>query len=222
MVEPEMAYVDLWGNLEVQEQFVSFVVQTTLEQRRNELKLLGRDLSHLERVQPPFPRIHYDQAVEMINRAAAAGLVVPPNDELVPAITWGDDFGAPQETYVASQFDRPVFVHHYPTDVKAFYMAQDPDRPETCRSADLLAPEGYGEIIGGGERSSDLAYLEAQIARHKLPHDAYEWYLDLRRYGSVPHGGFGMGIERCVSWICGLEHVRETIPYPRMLYRIYP
>ncbi len=222
MVEPEMAYVDLWGDLEVQEQFVSYIVQTTLEQRSNELKLLGRDLSHLERVQPPFPRIHYDQAVEMINRAAAAGVVIPPNDEPVPAITWGDDFGSPHETYVASQFDRPVFVHHYPTEVKAFYMAQEPDRPETCRSADLLAPEGYGEIIGGGERSGDLAFLEAQIERHKLPRDAYEWYLDLRRYGSVPHSGFGLGLERTVMWICGLSHIRETIPFPRLLGRIYP
>ncbi len=158
----------------------------------------------------------------MINRAAAAGLVVPPNDEPVPAITWGDDFGSPHETYVASQFDRPVFVHHYPTAVKAFYMAQEPDRPETCRSADLLAPEGYGEIIGGGERSGDLAFLEAQIERHNLPRDAYQWYLDLRRYGSVPHSGFGLGLERTVMWICGLSHIRETIPFPRLLGRIYP
>jgi len=222
MVEPEMAFVDLWGDLEIQEQFVSYVVQTTLERRRNELKLLGRDLTSLERVVPPFPRIHYDQAVEMINRAAEAGLVVPPNDEPVPAITWGDDFGAPHETYVASQFDRPVFVHHYPTEVKAFYMAQEPDRPETCRSADLLAPEGYGEIIGGGERSGDLAFLEAQIERQNLPRDAYQWYLDLRRYGSVPHSGFGLGLERTVMWICGLNHIRETIPFPRLLGRIYP
>ena len=222
MVEPEMAFVDLWGDLEIQEQFVSYVVQTTLERRRNELKLLGRDLTSLERVVPPFPRIHYDQAVEMINRAAEAGLVVPPSDEPVPAITWGDDFGAPHETYVASQFDRPVFVHHYPTEVKAFYMAQEPDRPETCRSADLLAPEGYGEIIGGGERSGDLAFLEAQIERQNLPRDAYQWYLDLRRYGSVPHSGFGLGLERTVMWICGLNHIRETIPFPRLLGRIYP
>jgi asparaginyl-tRNA synthetase len=222
MVEPEMAYVDLWQDLEIQEQFVSYIVQTTLAERRKELQLLGRDLAPLERVQPPFPRIHYDEAVEIINRAAEAGLVIPPNDEPVPAIIWGDDLGAPHETCIASQFDRPVFVHHYPTDVKAFYMAQDPDRPETCRSADLLAPEGYGEIIGGGERSSDLAYLEAQIARHKLPHDAYEWYLDLRRYGSVPHSGFGLGLERTIMWICGLSHIRETIPFPRLLGRIYP
>jgi len=222
MVEPEMAYVDLWGILEVQEQFVSYVVQTVLAKRSRELKLLGRDLTLLEKVVPPFPRVHYDQAVEMINRAAEAGVVVQPNDEPVPAIPWGEDFGAPHETYVASQFDRPVFVHHYPSAVKAFYMEPEPDRPETCRSADLLAPEGYGEIIGGGERASDLAYVEAQIARHDLPREAYEWYLDLRRYGSVPHSGFGLGLERTVMWICGLAHIRETIPFPRLLGRIYP
>ncbi len=222
MVEPEAAYVDLWQNMEIQEQFVSYIVQTTLRERRRELELLGRDLSHLERIEPPFPRLHYDEAVEMINRAAAAGVLVPPNDEPVPAIVWGDDFGAPHETYVAAQFDRPVFVHHYPTAAKAFYMAQEPDRPETCRSSDLLAPEGYGEIIGGGERSGDLAFLEAQIQRHNLPREAYEWYLDLRRYGSVPHSGFGLGLERTVMWICGLNHIRETIPFPRLLGRIYP
>ncbi len=222
MVEPEAAYVDLWENLEIQEQFVSYIVQTTLRERGNELELLGRDLSRLEKIEPPFPRIHYDDAVKMINEAAAAGTPVPPDDEPVPPIEWGDDFGAPHETFVAEQFERPVFVHHYPSAVKAFYMAQEPDRPETCRSADLLAPEGYGEIIGGGERSSDLAYLEAQIERHDLPRDAYEWYLDLRRYGSVPHSGFGLGIERTVMWICGLSHIRETIPFPRLLGRMYP
>ena len=222
MVEPEAAYVDLWQNMEIQEQFVSYIVQTTLRERRRELDLLGRDLGRLEKIEPPFPRIHYDEAVEMINRAAQAGERIPPDDELVPSIVWGDDFGAPHETYVAAQFEKPVFVHHYPTAVKAFYMAQEPDRPETCRSSDLLAPEGYGEIIGGGERSGDLAFLEAQIERHKLPHEAYEWYLDLRRYGSVPHSGFGLGLERTVMWICGLNHIRETIPFPRLLGRIYP
>jgi asparaginyl-tRNA synthetase len=222
MVEPEMAYVDLWGNLEVQEQFVSTIVQTVLRERRPELETLGRDVSRLEGIKPPFPRVHYDEAVDMINEAAAAGKRVPPGDEPVPAIVWGDDFGSPHETYVAAQFDRPVFVHHYPTQAKAFYMAQDPDRPEVCLSADLLAPEGYGEIIGGGERSSDLAYLERQIAHHGLPREAYEWYLDLRRFGSVPHSGFGLGIERAVMWICGLQHIRETIAFPRLLGRMYP
>jgi asparaginyl-tRNA synthetase len=222
MVEPEAAYVDLWENLEIQEQFVSYIVQTVLRERHPELELLGRDLSRLEKIEPPFPRIHYDEAVEMINHAAAEGLTVPPENEPVPALTWGDDFGAPHETYVAAQFDKPVFVHHYPTAVKAFYMAQELERPETCRSADLLAPEGYGEIIGGGERSGDLAFLERQIERHGLPREAYEWYLDLRRFGSVPHSGFGLGLERTVMWICGLNHIRETIPFPRLLGRIYP
>ncbi len=222
MVEPEAAYVDLEENLRIQEQFVSYIVQTALREGEKELQLLGRDVSRLEKIEPPFPRISYDEAVEMINRAAAAGVLVPPEDEPVPAITWGNDFGAPHETFVAEQFEKPVFVHHYPTAVKAFYMAQEPDRPETCRSADLLAPEGFGEIIGGGERSSDLAYLEAQIERHGLPREAYEWYLDLRRYGSVPHSGFGLGIERTIMWICGIQHIRETIPFPRLLGRIYP
>ncbi len=222
MVEPEAAYVDMWENMEIQEQFVSYIVHTTLRERRAELESLGRDLSRLEKIEPPFPRIHYDEAVEMINKAAEAGEVVPPLDEPVPAIVWGDDFGAPQETYVAEQFEKPVFVHHYPTAVKAFYMAQDPDRPETCKYSDLLAPEGYGEIIGGGERSGDLAFLEAQIERHGLPRDAYEWYLDLRRFGSVPHSGFGLGVERTIMWLCGLQHIRETIPFPRLLGRMYP
>ena len=222
MSEPEAAYVAMWENMEIQEQFVSYIVQTTLRERRKELESLGRDLSRLEKIEPPFPRIHYDDAVEMINKAAEAGEVIPPQDEPVPAIVWGDDFGAPHETYVAEQFDRPVFVHHYPTAVKAFYMAQEPDRPETCRSSDLLAPEGYGEIIGGGERSGDLDFLEEQIERHELPRDAYEWYLDLRRFGSVPHSGFGLGIERTVMWLCGLQHIRETIPFPRLLGRMYP
>jgi asparaginyl-tRNA synthetase len=222
MVEPEAAFVDLEENLNIQEQFVAYIVQTALRERARELEILGRDLSRLEKVEPPFPRISYDEAVERINQGAAAAAPVPPDNEPVPAIVWGDDFGAPHETYVAEQFEKPVFVHHYPSAVKAFYMAQEPDRPETCRSADLLAPEGYGEIIGGGERSSDLAYLEEQIARHDLPREAYEWYLDLRRYGSVPHSGFGLGIERTIMWICGIEHIRETIPFPRLLGRMYP
>jgi asparaginyl-tRNA synthetase len=208
--------------MEIQEQFVSYIVQTTLQERHKELVLLDRDLSRLQKIEPPFPRIHYDEAVEMINKGAESGACIPPHDEVVPAIEWGGDFGSPHETYVAEQFDKPVFVHHYPTEVKAFYMAQEPDRPETCRGSDLLAPEGYGEIIGGGERSGDLAFLEAQIERHELPREAYEWYLDLRRYGSVPHSGFGLGIERTVMWICGLDHIRETIPFPRLLGRMYP
>lgn len=222
MVEPEAAYVDMWENMEIQEQFVSYIIQTTLRERCKELDLLDRDLNRLEKIEPPFPRIHYDEAVEMISKGAEAGVRVPPNDELLPPITWGDDFGAPHETYVTEQFEKPVFVHHFPTAAKAFYMAQEADRPETCRSSDLLAPEGYGEIIGGGERSGDLAFLEAQIEHHGLPREAYEWYLDLRRFGSVPHSGFGLGVERTVMWICGLQHIRETIAFPRLLGRIYP
>jgi len=213
MVEPEMAYVHLDGCMEVGEQLVSYVVQQVLEKRGPELKLIERDTSKLERIVPPFPRITYDQAVETINELGR---------ERGVSIEWGDDFGAPQETLLSEHFEKPVFVHHYPTAVKAFYMAQEPDRPEICKSVDLLAPEGYGEIIGGGERSPDINFLEEQIKRHNLPRDAYEWYLDLRRYGSVPHSGFGLGVERTVAWICGLHHIRETIPFPRLLGRIYP
>ncbi len=213
MVEPEAAYVELDECMEIEEQLVSYVVQTTLRDRRTELEILERDLSKLENIKPPFPRVPYDEAVEMVNDLG--------KDQDV-SIEWGEDFGSPQETLVAEQFDKPVFVHHYPTAVKAFYMAQEPGRPEVCKSVDLLAPEGYGEIIGGGERSGDLAFLEQQIKHHKLPEDAYGWYLDLRRYGGVPHSGFGLGIERTVCWICKLPHIRESIAFPRMLGTIYP
>jgi asparaginyl-tRNA synthetase len=209
MVEPEAAYVDLEGCMEIEEQFVSHIVQTTLAKRADELKMLERDTSRLENVRPPFPRITYDEAVDILNEKGVT-------------VEWGDDFGAPHETTLAEQFDRPVFVHHYPTGGKAFYMAIEGERPEVCKSVDLLAPEGYGEIIGGGERSADLAYLESQIKAHNLPREAYEWYLDLRRYGTVPHSGFGLGLERTVAWICGIDHIRETIPFPRLLGRIYP
>ncbi|MDH7485427.1 MAG: asparagine--tRNA ligase [Anaerolineae bacterium] len=209
MVEPEMAFADLEECMRVQEEFVSYIVQTALRERAPELDILERDTAPLQRVQPPFPRISYDQAVEMLNRGGVA-------------ITWGEDFGSPHETYIAEQFDRPVFVHHYPSQCKAFYMEPEPGRPEVCRSVDLLAPEGYGEIIGGGERMSRLELLEEAIQRHNLPRQAYEWYLDLRRFGSVPHSGFGLGVERTVAWICGISHIRETIPFPRTLQRIYP
>jgi asparaginyl-tRNA synthetase len=222
MVEPEIAYCKLEQLLEIEEQYVSYIVQTVLNECGAELKLLERDTSHLARVVPPFYRISYDDAVKLINTAAAQGVTVPPNDDPLPPIEWGGDFGSPHETFVASQFDKPVFVHHYPSAVKAFYMEPEPGRPEACRSADLLAPEGYGEIIGGSERMSDPELLLAAIDRHGLPREAYQWYIDLRRYGSVPHSGFGLGVERTVAWICGLDHIRETIAFPRMLGRLRP
>jgi asparaginyl-tRNA synthetase len=213
MVEPEAAYVELDECIEIEERLVSHIVSTVLAERRMELEIIERDVSKLEIIQPPFPRISYEDAVEMINRLG--------KDQEV-SIEWGEDLGAPQETLLSEHFDKPLFVHHYPTEVKAFYMAQEPGRPEVCKSVDLLAPEGYGEIIGGGERSGDPDFLEKQIERHNLPKDAYSWYLDLRRYGGVPHSGFGLGIERTVSWICNLPHIRESIAFPRMLGTIYP
>lgn len=210
MVEPEWAYGTLEDYMRVGEEFVSYIAQTILKERAEELKILERDVSKLQNVTPPFPKISYTEAVEILRKNG------------FPDFLWGDDFGAPHETTICSQFDKPVFVHRYPTAIKAFYMATDPDDPKVVLGADLLAPEGYGEIIGGGERSADLVYLERQIEKHKLPRAAYEWYLDLRKYGAVPHCGFGLGIERTVAWICKLDHVRETIPYPRMLEKIYP
>ncbi|MCL4845493.1 MAG: asparagine--tRNA ligase [Acidobacteria bacterium] len=209
MVEPEMAYADLDDTIELAEGLVSEVVARVLDRRQTELKVLERDTSPLERVKAPFPRIRYDEAVE---RLKAAG----------QPIEWGGDFGGTDETVLSNMFDRPVAVTHYPAQVKAFYMKPDPERADLALCVDVLAPEGYGEIIGGGQRLDDYDLLLERIRQHDLPQDAFEWYLDLRRYGSVPHSGFGMGIERAVAWICGLEHVRETIPYPRMLYRIYP
>ena len=222
MVEPEVAFCDLDQLMEIEEQFVSHIVQRCLRDCGPELAILERDTTHLEKVTPPFPRIHYDEAVEMINAAAARGELVPGYDDPVPAIEWGDDFGSPHETYIAAQFDKPVFVHHYPTQVKAFYMEPEPGRDDVCRSVDLLAPEGYGEIIGGSERMSDPEKLLDAIRRHDLPEEVYEWYMDLRRYGSVVHSGFGLGVERTVAWVCGLDHVRETIAFPRTLTNMRP
>lgn len=222
MVEPEIAFCDLDGLMEIEESFVSHIVQSCLTKNAEELTILERDLTHLQRVMPPFPRIHYDEAVAMINKAAAARTLVPGYEDPVPSIEWGDDFGSPHETYLAAQFDKPVFVHHYPTQVKAFYMEPEPDRAEVCRSVDLLAPEGYGEITGGSERMSDPQKLIAAIEKHGLPMDAYEWYIDLRQYGSVVHSGFGLGLERTVAWICGLDHVRETTAFPRTLQYLRP
>jgi asparaginyl-tRNA synthetase len=215
MVEPEMSYARLEDVMSLAERMLSYIAAQVLEKRSEELKVLERDTSKLEAIVPPFPRLHYDEAAKMLQEGFEKGA-------LESKFEWGGDFGAPDETYLSSHFDRPVMVHHYPAEVKAFYMARDPERPELALGVDVLAPEGYGEVIGGGERATSLEFLKEQIALHQLPQEAFEWYLDLRRYGSVPHGGFGMGIERCTAWMCGIEHIRETIPFPRMLYRIRP
>jgi len=209
MVEPEMAYANLDDVMQLAEDLVVSVIGRVLERRATELKVLERDTSKLEQVKSPFPRISYDEAAAMLKEKGLP-------------FEWGGDFGAPDETALSEQFDRPICVHRYPSAVKAFYMKPDPERPELALCVDVLAPEGYGEIIGGGQRLDDYDLLLQRIKEHDLPQEAFEWYLDLRRFGSVPHGGFGMGIERVVSWICGLDHLREAIPYPRMLYRIYP
>jgi asparaginyl-tRNA synthetase len=210
MVEPEVAYMDLAGDMELMEQFVTQVVGGVLARHERELvTVLERDVSRLKAVQPPFPRITYGEAVELVRKAGGT-------------MTWGDDLGGDEETLVASAYDRPVMVHRYPAQLKAFYFKKDPADPRVALGCDVLAPEGYGEIIGGGQREDDLAVLEASLREHGLPADAFEWYLDVRRYGSVPHAGFGMGVERCVAWICGLHHVRETIPFARMMERITP
>lgn len=222
MIEPEVAFADQDDNMVLQENFVSAIVQRVLERRRDDLVTLERNTAALDNVKPPFPRISYDEAVAMINQAAQSGVTVPPEDQPLPPITWGEDFGSPHETFLAAQFDKPVFVVNYPAEVKAFYMQPVEGRPEVVHCADLLAPEGYGEIIGGSQRIHDVDLLEQRIRDHGLNPEHYQWYLDLRRYGSVPHSGFGMGIERCVAWIAGTRHIRETISFPRQLYRIYP
>jgi asparaginyl-tRNA synthetase len=220
MVEPEIAFCDLDDLMALEEEFVSYVVQTTLAKRRNELAYLERDLTALENVKPPFPRISYDEAIERLHAIREATDDPELKEQL--KIEWGDDFGSPHETVLTKQFDKPVFVYGYPTQVKAFYMEPWPGRPEVCKSVDLLAPEGYGEIIGGSERMSDPDVLLAAIQRHQLPEAHYQWYIDLRRYGSVPHSGFGLGLERTVVWICGIEHIRQTSPFPRTLNRMNP
>jgi asparaginyl-tRNA synthetase len=220
MVEPEMAHFSLEDLMDMEEQFLSYIVSQVLEVNRAELVVLERDVSWLERVQVPFPRISYDDAVERLKKLAE--VETDPEIKKQLEITWGEDFGSPHETALTQQFDRPVFVYNYPTAVKAFYMQPLTDRPEVCRSVDLLAPEGYGEITGGSERISDSDLIEQRVAQIGLPREAYAWYLDLRKYGSVPHAGFGLGVERTVAWICKLPHIRETIPYPRMLNRLYP
>jgi asparaginyl-tRNA synthetase len=209
MVEPEVAFAHLEDAMTLGEELVAFVVGRVLEKRRPELQTLERKIENLEKVKLPFPRMSYDEAVKILQGKGSE-------------IQWGGDFGGADETLLSEGCERPLLVHRYPSQVKAFYMAPDPARPEVALCVDMLAPEGYGEIIGGGERLADLALLEQRIQEHQLPRKAFEWYLDLRCYGTVPHAGFGMGIERVVAWICGLEHVRETIPFPRMLYRLTP
>ena len=209
MVEPEVAYATVEDTMDLAEQMISFVVGRVVLKRKEELKVLERDISKLEKIVPPFPRISYDDAVGILQKNGSE-------------IQWGSDFGGGDETIISNQFDKPVMVHRYPTAIKAFYMEPDPARPDVALCVDVLAPEGYGEIIGGGQRMSSYDLLVQRIEEHKLPREAFEWYLDLRKFGSVPHAGFGMGIERAVTWICGLEHVRETIAFPRMLYRLTP
>ena len=215
MVEPEIAYAELDDLMDLAEGLISFVVKRCLDRRRADLQAIGRDISKLEKIEAPFPRISYDDAVKNLQEGHAKGA-------LETKFEWGGDLGSPDETYLSAQFDKPVMVHRYPAKVKAFYMEPDPQRPELALCVDVLAPEGYGEIIGGSQRMASHELLVQRIHEHGLPEEAFKWYLDLRKYGSVPHGGFGMGIERVVAWICGLEHVRETIPFPRMLHRLYP
>ncbi|MBS4217334.1 asparagine--tRNA ligase [Bacillus sp. FJAT-49711] len=210
MIEPEMAFYEFEDSLKVQEEYVAYIVQSVLKNCPLELERLGRDKTKLETIRAPFPRITYDDAITFLHEKGF-------ND-----IKWGDDFGAPHETAIADHFDKPVFITHYPTIIKPFYMQPAPDRDDVVLCADMIAPEGYGEIIGGSERIHDFELMKQRIEEHQLPIEAYEWYLDLSRYGSVPHSGFGLGLERTVAWISGVEHVRETIPFPRLLNRLYP
>ena len=215
MVEPEVAYATLDDVMDIAEGLISFIVKRCLERRRVDLQTIGRDISKLEKIEPPFPRISYDDAVKNLQEGHAKGA-------LETKFEWGGDFGSPDETYISAQFEKPVMIHRYPAKVKAFYMEPDPQRSDLALCVDVLAPEGYGEIIGGSQRMASYDLLLQRIREHNLPEESFKWYLDLRKYGGVPHGGFGMGIERAVAWICGLEHVRETIPFARTLHRLYP
>jgi asparaginyl-tRNA synthetase len=215
MVEPEVAYAELDDIMKLAEDFISHIVKRVLENRRKDLETIGRDISKLENIQAPFPRITYDEAVAMLQEGHKKG-------ELENNFEWGGDLGSPDETYISSKFDRPVMIHRYPVEVKAFYMEPDPQNPKVALCVDVLAPEGYGEVIGGSQRMGSYEKLLARIHEHNLPEEAFRWYLDLRKFGGVPHAGFGMGLERAVAWICGLEHVRETIAFPRMLHKMYP
>ncbi|MDD3655226.1 MAG: asparagine--tRNA ligase [Atribacterota bacterium] len=209
MVEPEAAYFDFNDNKQLQEELITVIVGHVLQNCSLELKVLERDISALEKIQPPFPYLSYDDAIKIVQKEGSA-------------TQWGEDLGGEDETIVSKQYDKPVFIHHFPTKCKAFYMKPDPERPETVLGADLIAPEGFGEIIGGGQRIDDYQLIKERIRDYKLPEEDYQWYIDLRKYGSVPHSGFGLGIERTVAWICNLPHIRETIPFPRMLNKIYP
>lgn len=210
MIEPEMAFVEHDESLEIQEQYVAHLAKAVLDHCQLELKQLGRDVTKLEAIKAPFPRITYDEALDLLKEKG------------FDDISWGDDFGSPHETAIAEHFDKPVFITRYPRTLKPFYMQPAPDRDDVVLCADLIAPEGYGEIIGGSERIHDYDLLKQELEKHNLPLDAYGWYLDLRKYGSVPHSGFGLGLERTVAWLSGTEHVRETIPFPRLLNRLYP
>ncbi|MDI6861290.1 MAG: asparagine--tRNA ligase [Caldisericia bacterium] len=209
MVEPEVAFLDLEGNMKLIEDFVSYIVQRVIERKKEELKILERDTSKLEKVKPPFPRITYTEALEILKRK---GKEIP----------WGDDFGGDEETAISEEFEKPVMVYKYPKKCKAFYMKEDPENPDLSLSVDLLAPEGYGEIVGGGQREDSYEKLLKRMEELNIPIGPYEWYLELRKYGTFPHSGFGLGVERTLAWICGIHHVRETIPLPRLLERIYP
>jgi len=209
MLEPEAAYARLEDMIQLGEALVSAIVQSVVKNRARELATLQRDVTKLEKIAPPFPRITYDEAIDVLQKAGN------------PA-TWGDDFGGDEETILSQNFEKPVIIHRYPSVMKAFYMARDPERPELALNFDMIAPEGYGEVIGGSEREASYDALLARIRENNLPEREFQWYLDLRRYGSVPHAGFGLGLERTVAWICGTEHIREVIPFPRMLYRVYP
>jgi asparaginyl-tRNA synthetase len=209
MLEPEAAYAHLDDMMSLGEGLVSAIVQTVAKNRKTELEALKRDVAALERVAPPFPRITYEEAIGVLQKSGNR-------------TKFGDDFGGDEETIISKSFDKPVMIHRYPSAMKAFYMAHDPARPDLALNFDMIAPEGYGEIIGGGERVSSYETLVERLRQHNLPEESFQWYLDLRRYGSVPHAGFGLGLERTVAWICGTEHIREVIPFPRMLYRVYP
>jgi asparaginyl-tRNA synthetase len=209
MVEPEVAYATLEDTIELGQDLILFVLGRILDKRRLELEILERDPVRLEKIQKPFPRVTYEEALRLLQEKGSS-------------IAWGNDFGAPEETLISEIFDSPVCVTHFPAQIKAFYMQPDQERPDLALGVDFLASEGYGEIIGGGQRIHDLALLEQRLKEKNLPREAYEWYIDLRKYGSVPHSGFGLGLERTLAWICGIKHIRETIPFPRLLYKIYP